>query len=620
MFLKALVTSACAAISVGCSSTGTLADVWDEAEKGYEPQPHNGTLELDDGTPDVQNAGRESTLPERRQSDTLYQLDAGRAHEESLESVLTLGARRENDTLPDRDAGAPLPTPSLGEPNLGSRRRVSLPPLPDCDNAALSPGEPLFGGDAGGSHEDDHSVTELVVHQPTSGDDVELTQAVRRQVSTDRRELSADSRRNSAGLTSPFDSRAFFDAFQKTGVMKLSRDGVVQSALGNAVTQLFGPDRLPYKNKGIGEMLPPADTAAIRAFILERRIGSKIFVQRDESIFALGIVPPRDDEAELLRCEQSIKISVEELPMDPSVIDRYPTIGIVQFTGGPEWAVTTAVGRATAQLFPEKHAPFVHKRLTQLLGPDDARAVAKLMESTGHDTELLFRRGESVLALRTFRANATRLYIEDLSKALTDPLTTLLERRGFAGFASQRRTEPGRFCFLDLDNFSWFNDDTMGGNHKSVGDVALKIFAAELRAATAGTPTLIGRWGGDEFMIFENRASAAQTPSLEDRLTSRLSVVNSSREYTLPWPLAFTMACIDLDSSGLDWDKSAELASKRVKELKKEKKEREAAAAAPVHGKAPAKAAPSVWKRDVAPPKPQNVMAEADGGPRLSEG
>ena len=82
-----------------------------------------------------------------------------------------------------------------------------------------------------------------------------------------------------------------------------------------------------------------------------------------------------------------------------------------------------------------------------------------------------------------------------------DPLTGLLNRRGIET-AMEKRREYGRpFCviLLDLNSFKPVND-TYG---HAAGDDLLKQFSAELH--THFRPTdLIGRWGGDEFIIVFN--------------------------------------------------------------------------------------------------------------------
>lgn len=87
--------------------------------------------------------------------------------------------------------------------------------------------------------------------------------------------------------------------------------------------------------------------------------------------------------------------------------------------------------------------------------------------------------------------------IEELDiQAKTDPLTEILNRRGFRSEVDRTDT-PGLFILLDLDNFKAIND--LHGH--IVGDDILqkvaKTLSGELRKGD-----LVGRIGGDEFAVW----------------------------------------------------------------------------------------------------------------------
>ncbi len=85
-----------------------------------------------------------------------------------------------------------------------------------------------------------------------------------------------------------------------------------------------------------------------------------------------------------------------------------------------------------------------------------------------------------------------------LAEALRDPLTGVLNRRGFekeAG-ASIREHETGAVIYLDLNQFKSINDRF---GHR-VGDVLLKAFGHRLNFCLR-PQDLLGRLGGDEFAI-----------------------------------------------------------------------------------------------------------------------
>jgi diguanylate cyclase (GGDEF)-like protein len=97
------------------------------------------------------------------------------------------------------------------------------------------------------------------------------------------------------------------------------------------------------------------------------------------------------------------------------------------------------------------------------------------------------------------RVEASRLHAERAMHR--DPLTGLLNRRGFELEAERILTDPacGSRCtllFADLDGFKSVNDDL---GH-AAGDQVLRRVAAIL-TDTARTDDICGRYGGDEFVL-----------------------------------------------------------------------------------------------------------------------
>ncbi|MCK0172711.1 GGDEF domain-containing protein [Mycolicibacterium sp. F2034L] len=100
---------------------------------------------------------------------------------------------------------------------------------------------------------------------------------------------------------------------------------------------------------------------------------------------------------------------------------------------------------------------------------------------------------------------------KDLVRAEEDPLTGLLNRRAFFLHSAKLLTgqQPGSeghllIALVDLDKFKRIND-TYG--HQA-GDGALIAVAEALRRAAGGEDTVIGRSGGEEFVIAAVRSSA----------------------------------------------------------------------------------------------------------------
>ena len=108
------------------------------------------------------------------------------------------------------------------------------------------------------------------------------------------------------------------------------------------------------------------------------------------------------------------------------------------------------------------------------------------------------------------------------SIATSDPLTGVLNRRGFERDAAMRLTQSadeatGALLFVDLNEFKGINDQF---GHE-VGDQLLKIAAERLRKSLRSCD-IIGRPGGDEFVALVPDVDAEVADKLAKRLTSSL--------------------------------------------------------------------------------------------------
>jgi diguanylate cyclase (GGDEF)-like protein len=88
-----------------------------------------------------------------------------------------------------------------------------------------------------------------------------------------------------------------------------------------------------------------------------------------------------------------------------------------------------------------------------------------------------------------------RFFKETEMKALKDPMTSLYNRSGFSKLYQESMKGKCALVLVDLDNFKYINDKF--GHEK--GDEVLKFFSNLLRSYFPDS--LIGRWGGDEFII-----------------------------------------------------------------------------------------------------------------------
>jgi len=137
--------------------------------------------------------------------------------------------------------------------------------------------------------------------------------------------------------------------------------------------------------------------------------------------------------------------------------------------------------------------------------------------ATGFQTSLYWTTAllaHAIMALMTalciFTAEALDLMRALRSESITDPLSGLLNRRGFETRAlamlgmCQKAGLPASLIIADLDRFKALNDR----HGHAAGDRVIAEFASRLKAAT-GTRALAGRLGGEEFAVLLPMADAA---------------------------------------------------------------------------------------------------------------
>ncbi|WP_411852539.1 GGDEF domain-containing protein [Stenotrophomonas sp. LGBM10] len=117
-----------------------------------------------------------------------------------------------------------------------------------------------------------------------------------------------------------------------------------------------------------------------------------------------------------------------------------------------------------------------------------------------------------------------RMLIDLRRLARTDGLTGLLNRRavladgGALLAACRQQQRPLALLLLDVDHFKQINDRW---GHLA-GDHVLRNFADVLAAAVADHPHLLGRYGGEEFVLLLPDLSPQQALAWADRLRGRL--------------------------------------------------------------------------------------------------
>jgi len=137
------------------------------------------------------------------------------------------------------------------------------------------------------------------------------------------------------------------------------------------------------------------------------------------------------------------------------------------------------------------------------------------------------------------------------SIASSDPLTGVLNRRGFERDATRRLSESdddatGALLFIDLNDFKQINDDC---GHE-VGDQLLTIAAERLRKSLRSCD-IIGRPGGDEFVALVPDVGPEVADNLAVRLAKALEVPYSIDTQTLRCAASIGLALYPKNASTL---------------------------------------------------------------------
>jgi diguanylate cyclase (GGDEF)-like protein len=125
------------------------------------------------------------------------------------------------------------------------------------------------------------------------------------------------------------------------------------------------------------------------------------------------------------------------------------------------------------------------------------------------------------------RLREQRLALSDAERrAETDPLTGVLNRRSLierleAGcLRAQARDMPIALLFIDLDHFKQINDSY---GHLA-GDACLAAVVAPIQAELRQSD-IVGRYGGEEFIVILSSASAAAAHPIAERIRERVASV-----------------------------------------------------------------------------------------------
>jgi len=165
----------------------------------------------------------------------------------------------------------------------------------------------------------------------------------------------------------------------------------------------------------------------------------------------------------------------------------------------------------------------------------------------------LLEQALDIVTTAEIRINNQKHRIRELeSQVLTDPMTNLINRRGFdehlkrALSSAHRHGDAGVLVYIDLDEFKQIND-TLGHD---AGDAALKQVGKVL-AKNIRQTDIAARIGGDEFAILLTHTSAAEglyrTRKLQGILAASHATFDGKK---ISLNASFGAAPYDKDSSG----------------------------------------------------------------------
>jgi diguanylate cyclase (GGDEF)-like protein len=154
----------------------------------------------------------------------------------------------------------------------------------------------------------------------------------------------------------------------------------------------------------------------------------------------------------------------------------------------------------------------------------ESAAPQKLTED---DVNLLITfAGQVVVAIEN-----ARLYSEVQRLAIVDELTGLYNRRGFFEIGKREWERAYRLnrtlavLFIDVDHFKRFND----AYSYAVGDQVLRLLAGSLRANLRDID-LIGRYGGEEFVVIMPEVDEQTSLIVAERIRHQIEIMETRTE------------------------------------------------------------------------------------------
>lgn len=146
------------------------------------------------------------------------------------------------------------------------------------------------------------------------------------------------------------------------------------------------------------------------------------------------------------------------------------------------------------------------------------------------------------LALSGLAATMTDVLTRYRNDALVDPLSGLLNRRGFDEVAARHMRKGGSLIACDIDHFKRVNDRHGHG----AGDRVIVILADLLRSH-ATPDAIVARFGGEEFILFLPGIDAARAASIANAVRSAFAEQAAAR-IGVPIPITASFGLTTLHS------------------------------------------------------------------------
>lgn len=313
-------------------------------------------------------------------------------------------------------------------------------------------------------------------------------------------------------------------------------------------------------------MNSPVDTAVPDSLLVEvvevmnnRNIRRMVIV--DERGHAVNIVTIRDvvenlegDYNKFL--ERKLSSAKEILNLLPEMLMEVTDTGKEQLIIWVNDKVANRFGRNV-----------LDKPVTSLLPHDTWKNIHGTLIKLGKIEHIKLKIGESVFELSGFYLSAygsmeqgrfqliMRDVTEDIKLTTIDPLTDIYNRRFLNGFLmkelerSRRLDRHFSIVISDIDDFKRINDSY---GHLA-GDFALKSLAG-LLMGTVRKLDVVGRYGGDEFMLILPDTDGETARAIVSRLMGKMEAMKIpvSKKARIAIAASFGIACYPEDGTSID--------------------------------------------------------------------